>query len=163
VQGRDEERAFTGPNKELAVKGRKEEAWRGVQRAAAQPNLTDVHKGVYHKQMAVSEQPPSFPVHSDFSMSGEVQAEIAVNQELPIELKMDFGWNENKRLKNLKDRGVDFRDAAQIFEGLLSPMKTRGRITASNDSAPLVTSMMNITWSPIHGEDQFYGSLAHGR
>jgi len=28
---------------------------------------------------------------------------------------MDTEWDENKRLANLKERGVDFRDAAQIF------------------------------------------------
>jgi uncharacterized DUF497 family protein len=28
-----------------------------------------------------------------------------------------FEWNEEKRLSNIKERGVDFRDAALIFEG----------------------------------------------
>ena len=28
-----------------------------------------------------------------------------------------FTWNEEKRLSNIKERGVDFRDAALIFEG----------------------------------------------
>lgn len=28
-----------------------------------------------------------------------------------------FEWREEKRLDNLKERGVDFRDAALIFEG----------------------------------------------
>ena len=32
---------------------------------------------------------------------------------------MDFDceWNEEKRLSNIEERGVDFRDAALIFEG----------------------------------------------
>ena len=28
-----------------------------------------------------------------------------------------FTWNEEKRLSNIKERSVDFRDAALIFEG----------------------------------------------
>ena len=28
-----------------------------------------------------------------------------------------FEWDEEKRLSNIKERGVDFRDAALIFEG----------------------------------------------
>jgi len=31
---------------------------------------------------------------------------------------MDFEWDESKRVNNLQEHGVDFRDAAQIFEGL---------------------------------------------
>ncbi|TMJ70813.1 MAG: BrnT family toxin, partial [Alphaproteobacteria bacterium] len=30
---------------------------------------------------------------------------------------MDFDWDETKRLSNLEERGVDFKDAALIFEG----------------------------------------------
>jgi uncharacterized DUF497 family protein len=30
---------------------------------------------------------------------------------------MDIEWDEKKRLTNLKERGVDFRDAAQVFLG----------------------------------------------
>ena len=68
--------------------------------------------------MAVSEQPPiSRLVYSDSGMSSGVQAEIAANQGLPIEIKMDFDWDEAKRLSNLEERGVDFKDAALIFEG----------------------------------------------
>lgn len=29
---------------------------------------------------------------------------------------MDFEWDESKRQRNLEDHGVDFRDAALIFE-----------------------------------------------
>jgi uncharacterized DUF497 family protein len=66
--------------------------------------------------MAEPEHPPSTrPVHSDSGMSGGFQAEIAANQEMPI-VFMTFEWGERKRLKNLKDHGVDFRDAALIFE-----------------------------------------------
>jgi uncharacterized DUF497 family protein len=28
-----------------------------------------------------------------------------------------FEWDEEKRLSNIKERGIDFRDAALIFEG----------------------------------------------
>jgi uncharacterized protein len=28
-----------------------------------------------------------------------------------------FEWNEEKRLSNIRERGVDFKDAALIFEG----------------------------------------------
>jgi uncharacterized protein len=37
---------------------------------------------------------------------------------------MDFEWDEAKRLSNLAERGVDFRDAALIFEG---PVKEDAR------------------------------------
>ena len=30
---------------------------------------------------------------------------------------MDFEWDEAKRLSNIEERGVDFRDAALIFDG----------------------------------------------
>jgi uncharacterized DUF497 family protein len=30
---------------------------------------------------------------------------------------MDFEWDEAKRLSNIEERGIDFRDAALIFEG----------------------------------------------
>ena len=30
---------------------------------------------------------------------------------------MDFEWDEAKRRSNIEERGVDFRDAALIFEG----------------------------------------------
>jgi len=33
------------------------------------------------------------------------------------ELELEFEWDEEKRLSNIKERGVDFRDAALIFEG----------------------------------------------
>jgi uncharacterized DUF497 family protein len=36
-------------------------------------------------------------------------------------------WDEHKRLSNLEERGVDFRDAALIFEGpVISKEDTRG-------------------------------------
>jgi uncharacterized DUF497 family protein len=47
----------------------------------------------------------------------ETRADIALACLLPIEIKMDFEWDEAKRLSNLNERGVDFRDAALIFEG----------------------------------------------
>jgi uncharacterized DUF497 family protein len=30
---------------------------------------------------------------------------------------LDFEWDEEKRITNIKERGIDFRDAALIFEG----------------------------------------------
>jgi len=30
---------------------------------------------------------------------------------------MDFEWLEEKRIKTLNERGLDFRDAAQLFDG----------------------------------------------
>jgi len=30
---------------------------------------------------------------------------------------MEFEWDENKRLRNIRDHGVDFIDAAQMFDG----------------------------------------------
>ena len=32
---------------------------------------------------------------------------------------MRFEWDEAKRLSNLEDHGVDFKDAALIFEGIV--------------------------------------------
>ena len=31
--------------------------------------------------------------------------------------ELEFEWDEEKRIINIKERGVDFRDAAVIFEG----------------------------------------------
>ncbi len=30
---------------------------------------------------------------------------------------MQFGWSDAKRISNLKDHGLDFADAARVFEG----------------------------------------------
>ena len=35
----------------------------------------------------------------------------------PKMVPLTFEWDEEKRLNNIKERGVDFRDAALIFEG----------------------------------------------
>src|SRR5712672_790145 len=67
--------------------------------------------------MADPEQPPSYPVQVSFSMPIEFQTGLTADIVAPIEFKMDFEWDEDKRLKNLEERGVDFRDAALIFEG----------------------------------------------
>ena len=32
-------------------------------------------------------------------------------------MDLEFEWDEEKRITNIKERGVDFRDAALIFEG----------------------------------------------
>jgi uncharacterized DUF497 family protein len=47
----------------------------------------------------------------------EIRAEVVVEDLLPIEFVYNFDWDETKRLSNLEERGVDFRDAALIFEG----------------------------------------------
>jgi uncharacterized DUF497 family protein len=66
--------------------------------------------------MAELEQ-PTYPVQVNFGLSIEILADVVVEQVLPIEnIKWTLGWHESKRLKNLKDRGVDFRDAGMIFE-----------------------------------------------
>jgi hypothetical protein len=56
-------------------------------------------------------------VRVSFSMPIEIRAEVVVNHLLPIELVYNFHWDGTKRLSNLEERGVDFRDAALIFEG----------------------------------------------
>ena len=68
--------------------------------------------------MAELEQPSGpYPVESSISMPIEIRADVVVTHVLPTETKMDFEWGEVKRLSNLEERGVDFRDAALIFEG----------------------------------------------
>ena len=68
--------------------------------------------------MAEPEQPSCpYPVESSISMPIEIRADVVVTHVLPTETKMDFEWGEVKRLSNLEERGVDFRDAALIFEG----------------------------------------------
>ena len=68
--------------------------------------------------MAEPEQPSCpYPVESSISMPIEIRADVVVAHVLPTETKMDFEWDEVKRLSNLEERGVDFRDAALIFEG----------------------------------------------
>ena len=47
----------------------------------------------------------------------EIQAEVAADIVTSVENKLDFDWDETKRLSNLEERGVDFKDAALIFEG----------------------------------------------
>jgi uncharacterized protein len=66
--------------------------------------------------MAESEQLPH-SVHVSFSMPIEIQAEVVANHLALIEFVYNFDWDETKRLSNLEERGVDFRDAALIFEG----------------------------------------------
>ena len=70
--------------------------------------------------MAELEQPSGpYPVESSISMPIEIRADVVVTHVLPIEIKMDFEWDEEKRFSNLEERGVDFRDAALIFEGIV--------------------------------------------
>jgi len=47
----------------------------------------------------------------------EFQADVFVDHVPLVETKVDFEWDEAKRLGNLEERGVDFRDAALIFQG----------------------------------------------
>lgn len=61
--------------------------------------------------------PRLYPVQRSFGIPIEIQGEVVVDHFLPIEAKMDFEWDESKRLSNIEERGVDFRDAALIFEG----------------------------------------------
>lgn len=74
-------------------------------------------------------------VKRSFGLPVEFGKETDTTLRVPVELKMDFEWDEAKRLSNLEDHKVDFRDAVQIFEReLLSlPRKTRERIMASSD------------------------------
>ena len=67
--------------------------------------------------MTEPDQPPGRPVHVSFSMPIEIQAEVGADIVTSIENKLDFDWDETKRLSNLEERGVDFKDAALIFEG----------------------------------------------
>src|SRR2546423_13420591 len=66
--------------------------------------------------MVESERLPR-SVHVSFSMPIEIRAEVVVEDLLPIEFVYNFDWDETKRLFNLEERGVDFKDAALIFEG----------------------------------------------
>jgi uncharacterized DUF497 family protein len=52
--------------------------------------------------------------HADRDSGGHIGDHV-----LPIDTKMDFEWDEAKRLSNIEERGVDFRDAALIFEGIV--------------------------------------------
>jgi hypothetical protein len=56
-------------------------------------------------------------VHVGFSIPIEIQAEVVVDHLALMEFVYNFDWDETKRLSNLEERGVDFRDAALIFEG----------------------------------------------
>jgi uncharacterized DUF497 family protein len=75
-----------------------------------------VYKRVSSGGMAELEQ-PTYPVQVSFGLPIEILADVVVDHLLPIEnIKWTLGWHESKRLKNLKDRGVDFRDAGLVFE-----------------------------------------------
>ena len=77
-----------------------------------------MYTNVYIIRMTEAEQPPGlFPVEVSFSTGIEMQTGMAVDIAAPIETEMDFDWDEAKRLGNLEERGVDFRDAALIFRG----------------------------------------------
>ena len=58
-----------------------------------------------------------YPVQRSFGTPIELQADVFVDQVPLVETKMDFEWDEAKRLSNLEERGVDFQDAALIFQG----------------------------------------------
>jgi uncharacterized protein len=45
---------------------------------------------------------------------------------------MEFTWSETKRAANLKVHGLDFVDAAFVFEGVTFTLKTIGSPTASS-------------------------------
>jgi uncharacterized protein len=90
---------------------------RGPRPAKSRPELTCVHKDVSHNHAELQQRPRLYPVQRSFSAPIEIQANLVTDSTLPIETKMDFEWDEAKRLSNIKERGVDFRDAALIFDG----------------------------------------------
>jgi uncharacterized DUF497 family protein len=73
---------------------------------------------------------------------------------------MQVEWDEPKRLSNLEDHGVDFKDAALIFEGVfLEAEDKRG-----DHGEPRFRAMSAATtsWSPTHGAARLAGSSAPG-
>ena len=78
-------------------------------------------------------------------------------------MAFEVDWNEAKRLSNIEERGVDFRDAALIFEGpVLEKEDTRDDYGEQRFGLwdALTT---NITLSPIRGADRLAGSSALGK
>ena len=63
------------------------------------------------------QSPRLYPVRRSFGMPIALQADVFVDHVPLVETKIDFEWDEAKRLSNLEERGVDFRDAALIFQG----------------------------------------------
>jgi uncharacterized DUF497 family protein len=78
-------------------------------------------------------------------------------------MPFEVSWDKPKRLSNIEEHGVDFRDAALILRGLFSVKKTRGRTMASRDFALWEESTTIIMLSPTHGAARFARSAMHGR
>ena len=76
---------------------------------------------------------------------------------------MDFEWDEAKRLSNIEERGIDFRDAALIFEGTVIAKED-----ARDDYREQIFRALGRVDDEyyvvlIHGEVQPCASLARGR
>ena len=55
-----------------------------------------------------------------------------------------FEWDEQKRLVNLRDRGVDFAEAALIFENEVFRPSIAGKIMGKPDTEPWAMWMIII-------------------
>ncbi len=75
----------------------------------------------------------------------------------------DFEWDEDKRLANLRNRGVDFREAALIF---VNPV-IEGEDDREDHGEVRIRALGHVgddySWSPTHGVPTAAGSLPHGR
>jgi uncharacterized DUF497 family protein len=66
---------------------------------------------------AEDEASPPAPLDVRFGMLIEWVQTSGVDHQSAIDYKFYFEWSEAKRLDNLAKHGVDFSDAAQIFDG----------------------------------------------
>jgi uncharacterized protein (DUF4415 family) len=74
-----------------------------------------------------------------------------------------FEWDEAKRISNLRDHGVDFRQAASSSKARSSKRRTDAETMGSRDTGRSDSREMTRSWSPTPGVVGIGGSSAHGK
>ena len=67
---------------------------------------------------------------------------------------MEFTWSETKRAANIKAHGLDFVDAASVFEGLTFTFEDN-RFTYGEQRFVTLGLLAGITVSVVHTENEY--------
>ena len=67
---------------------------------------------------------------------------------------MRFTWHEAKRVSNLKDHGLDFVDAAQVFEGLTFTYED-DRFSYTEQRFVTLGFLSGVVVSLVHTESEY--------
>ena len=67
---------------------------------------------------------------------------------------MEFSWSETKRVANIKAHGLDFVDAASVFEGLTFTFED-DRFSYGEQRFVTLGLLAGVTVSVVHTENEY--------